>query len=79
MFEGPPGLRPKDGGIDRGCPRASKIAPQVLDDDSGAIAEYHKGEDTAFNLLVGQVKKATRGEANRIGSWKAPGAGRGET
>ena len=31
---------------------------------TGAVAEYRGGKEGAFNFLIGQVMKATRGKAN---------------
>jgi len=41
-----------------------KIVQDVLVKNAAAIAELRKGKDSAFNFLVGQVMKATRGKAN---------------
>jgi len=31
---------------------------------TGAVGEYRGGKEGAFNFLIGQVMKATRGKAN---------------
>jgi aspartyl-tRNA(Asn)/glutamyl-tRNA(Gln) amidotransferase subunit B len=36
----------------------------VLNDNGAMIEEYKSGKDKAFNALVGQVMKASRGKAN---------------
>jgi len=41
-----------------------KIVDQVLAANAAQIADYKAGKDKAFNSLVGQVMKATKGKAN---------------
>ncbi len=41
-----------------------KIIREVLSANPGAVAEYRGGKEGAFNFLIGQVMKATRGKAN---------------
>jgi aspartyl-tRNA(Asn)/glutamyl-tRNA(Gln) amidotransferase subunit B len=41
-----------------------KIADQVLAANPQQVADYRSGKEKAFNSLVGQVMKATRGKAN---------------
>ena len=41
-----------------------KIIRDVLGANPGAVAEYRGGKEGAFNFLIGQVMKATRGKAN---------------
>ncbi len=41
-----------------------KIVDQVLAAHSQQVADYHGGKEKAFNSLVGQVMKATKGKAN---------------
>jgi len=41
-----------------------KIIADILAKNPGAVAEYKGGKETAFNFLIGQVMKATRGKAN---------------
>jgi aspartyl-tRNA(Asn)/glutamyl-tRNA(Gln) amidotransferase subunit B len=41
-----------------------KIIREVLAANPGALAEYRGGKEGAFNFLIGQVMKATRGKAN---------------
>jgi aspartyl-tRNA(Asn)/glutamyl-tRNA(Gln) amidotransferase subunit B len=40
------------------------IVDQVLAANSATVAEFKSGKDKAFNALVGQAMKATRGKAN---------------
>ena len=40
------------------------IIRDVVEKHAGPVAEYRGGKPTAFNFLVGQVMKATRGKAN---------------
>ena len=37
---------------------------RVLAENPGAIADYRAGKDQAIGFLVGQVMKATKGQAN---------------
>ena len=41
-----------------------KIVDQVLAANAKSVAEFRAGKEKAFNALVGQVMKATRGKAN---------------
>ena len=41
-----------------------KIVDQVLAANAQQVADYRSGKEKAFNSLVGQVMKATRGKAN---------------
>jgi aspartyl-tRNA(Asn)/glutamyl-tRNA(Gln) amidotransferase subunit B len=41
-----------------------KIVDQVLAANPQQVADYRSGKEKAFNSLVGQVMKATRGKAN---------------
>jgi aspartyl-tRNA(Asn)/glutamyl-tRNA(Gln) amidotransferase subunit B len=41
-----------------------KIVDQVLAANSKQVEDYRAGKEKAFNSLVGQVMKATRGKAN---------------
>ena len=41
-----------------------KIVEEVLDANPQQVADYKAGKEKAFNSLVGQVMKATRGKAN---------------
>jgi aspartyl-tRNA(Asn)/glutamyl-tRNA(Gln) amidotransferase subunit B len=41
-----------------------KIADQVIAANAQQVADYRSGKEKAFNSLVGQVMKATRGKAN---------------
>jgi len=41
-----------------------KIVDQVLAANPQQVADYKAGKEKAFNSLVGQVMKATKGKAN---------------
>jgi aspartyl-tRNA(Asn)/glutamyl-tRNA(Gln) amidotransferase subunit B len=41
-----------------------KIVDQVIGTNSKSVEEYRAGKERAFNALVGQVMKATKGKAN---------------
>jgi aspartyl-tRNA(Asn)/glutamyl-tRNA(Gln) amidotransferase subunit B len=41
-----------------------KIADEVIAANGRQVADYRSGKEKAFNSLVGQVMKATRGKAN---------------
>ena len=41
-----------------------KIVEDVLAANAGMVAEFRSGKEKAFNALVGQAMKATRGKAN---------------
>ena len=41
-----------------------KIIDEVLANNSRSVEEFRAGKQKAFNSLVGQVMKATRGKAN---------------
>jgi aspartyl-tRNA(Asn)/glutamyl-tRNA(Gln) amidotransferase subunit B len=41
-----------------------KIIDEVLAANPKSVEEYRAGKDKAFNALVGQVMKASRGKAN---------------
>jgi aspartyl-tRNA(Asn)/glutamyl-tRNA(Gln) amidotransferase subunit B len=36
----------------------------VVGRHAGPVAEYRAGKETAFNFLIGQVMRATKGKAN---------------
>jgi aspartyl-tRNA(Asn)/glutamyl-tRNA(Gln) amidotransferase subunit B len=40
------------------------IVRAVVEKHAGPVAEYRGGKETAFNFLVGQVMRATKGKAN---------------
>jgi aspartyl-tRNA(Asn)/glutamyl-tRNA(Gln) amidotransferase subunit B len=40
------------------------IVDEVIAANAHNVAQYQAGKDKAFNALVGQVMKATRGKAN---------------
>jgi len=42
----------------------SRIIEQVIAENSGPVAEYLGGKEPVLRFLVGQVMKATRGQAN---------------
>jgi aspartyl-tRNA(Asn)/glutamyl-tRNA(Gln) amidotransferase subunit B len=41
-----------------------KIVDQVIAANAKSVAEFKSGKEKAFNALVGQVMKATKGKAN---------------
>ncbi|MHB8759121.1 MAG: Asp-tRNA(Asn)/Glu-tRNA(Gln) amidotransferase subunit GatB, partial [Thiobacillus sp.] len=41
-----------------------KIVDEVLAANQKSVDEFRAGKDKAFNALVGQVMKASRGKAN---------------
>ena len=41
-----------------------KIALEVINSNTQPVADYRAGKETALKFLVGQVMKATRGQAN---------------
>jgi aspartyl-tRNA(Asn)/glutamyl-tRNA(Gln) amidotransferase subunit B len=41
-----------------------KLVDEVLAANEKQVADYRSGKEKAFNSLVGQVMKATRGKAN---------------
>ena len=41
-----------------------EIVEEVLKNNSAMVAEFKSGKDKAFNALVGQVMKASKGKAN---------------
>ena len=41
-----------------------KIVDQVLSANAKSVDEFRAGKEKAFNALVGQVMKATKGKAN---------------
>ena len=56
-------LRTKGGQItDAG--EVETIVRAVVEKHAGPVAEYRGGKETAFNFLVGQVMRATKGKAN---------------
>lgn len=48
-----------------------KIIDEILAANPGPVAEYKAGKDKAFNSLVGQAMKATKGKANpqQVNEW----------
>jgi aspartyl-tRNA(Asn)/glutamyl-tRNA(Gln) amidotransferase subunit B len=40
------------------------IVDEVIAANEKSVAEYRSGKDKAFNALVGQVMKASKGKAN---------------
>jgi len=54
----------KKGGQIADAGELEKIVQDILAKNAAAIAELRKGKESAFNFLVGQVMKATRGKAN---------------
>src|SRR3990167_4132697 len=41
-----------------------KIVDEVIADNPDNVAQYKAGKDKAFNALVGQIMKASKGKAN---------------
>ena len=41
-----------------------KMIEEILTANAAQVIEYHAGKEKAFNFLVGQAMKATRGKAN---------------
>ncbi len=41
-----------------------KIVVEILQNNPRSVADYHSGKDRAFGFLVGQVMRATKGQAN---------------
>jgi aspartyl-tRNA(Asn)/glutamyl-tRNA(Gln) amidotransferase subunit B len=41
-----------------------KIVDEVIAANAKSVEEYKSGKDKAFNALVGQVMKASKGKAN---------------
>jgi aspartyl-tRNA(Asn)/glutamyl-tRNA(Gln) amidotransferase subunit B len=54
----------KKGGQIADAGELEKIIQDILARNAAAVIEYRKGKETAFNFLVGQVMKATKGKAN---------------
>ncbi|HSB80059.1 MAG TPA: Asp-tRNA(Asn)/Glu-tRNA(Gln) amidotransferase GatCAB subunit B, partial [Candidatus Methylomirabilis sp.] len=54
----------KKGGQITDTAEVEKIIAGVLAAHPGPVAEYNAGKENAFNVLVGQVMKATKGKAN---------------
>ncbi len=46
------------------CLRSRSIVDQVLAANASSVDEFRAGKEKAFNALVGQAMKATRGKAN---------------
>lgn len=40
------------------------VIARIIAENSGVVEDYRKGKEKAFGFLVGQVMKATRGQAN---------------
>ena len=53
------GLKPRN---DTGA--LEKIVDEVIATNARSVEEYKSGKDKAFNALVGQVMKASKGKAN---------------
>jgi len=54
----------KKGGQITDTAEVEKIIREVLAANPAAVSEYRGGKEGAFNFLIGQVMKATRGKAN---------------
>ncbi len=60
----PADILKKKGGQITDSTEVEKIIREVLAANPGAVAEFRGGKEGAFNFLIGQVMKATRGKAN---------------
>jgi aspartyl-tRNA(Asn)/glutamyl-tRNA(Gln) amidotransferase subunit B len=60
----PADILKKRGGQISDPAEVEKIIREVLAVNPGAVTEYRAGKEGAFNFLIGQVMKATRGKAN---------------
>jgi len=60
----PADILKKKGGQITDPAEVEKIIREVLAANPAAVAEYGGGKEGAFNFLIGQVMKATRGKAN---------------
>ncbi len=60
----PADILKKKGGQITDPAEVEKIIRDVLAANPGAVGEYRSGKEGAFNFLIGQVMKATRGKAN---------------
>ncbi len=60
----PADILKKRGGQISDAGEIEKIIADVLAKNPNAVAEYRGGKEGAFNFLIGQVMKATRGKAN---------------
>jgi len=60
----PADILKKKGGQITDPAEVEKIIRDVLAANPGPVAEYRDGKEGAFNFLIGQVMKATRGKAN---------------
>jgi aspartyl-tRNA(Asn)/glutamyl-tRNA(Gln) amidotransferase subunit B len=54
----------KKGGQITDPAEVEKIIRDVLAANPGPVSEFRGGKEGAFNFLIGQVMKATRGKAN---------------
>ena len=41
-----------------------KIVDSIISENSGPTADFKKGKENALQFLVGQIMKATKGQAN---------------
>jgi aspartyl-tRNA(Asn)/glutamyl-tRNA(Gln) amidotransferase subunit B len=60
----PADILSKKGGQITDSAEVEKIIREVLAANAAAVSEYRGGKEGAFNFLIGQVMKATRGKAN---------------
>ncbi len=60
----PADILKKKGGQITDSVEVEKIIRDILAANPGPVAEYRGGKEGAFNFLIGQVMKATRGKAN---------------
>jgi aspartyl-tRNA(Asn)/glutamyl-tRNA(Gln) amidotransferase subunit B len=60
----PADILKKKGGQITDAGELEAIVRTVVEKHAGPVAEYRGGKETAFNFLVGQVMRATKGKAN---------------
>jgi aspartyl-tRNA(Asn)/glutamyl-tRNA(Gln) amidotransferase subunit B len=60
----PADILKKKGGQITDASELEKTIADILAKNPSAVAEYTGGKETAFNFLIGQVMKVTRGKAN---------------
>jgi len=47
-----------------GADEVAQAVTEAIDENPGAVEDYHDGEDDAINFLVGQVMQKTGGSAD---------------
>jgi len=60
----PADILKKKGGQITDASELEKTIADILAKNPSAVAEYKGGKETAFNFLIGQVMKVTKGKAN---------------